>query len=127
MYACSNFYKSIHASFFKLTFSELQELNFKEMNNFVILATIAAIIILAAAAPNPQDQNELISKEAEIQSALEQALIKSALEDEDVAKLQNILAKVEHNFDSDKLSKAQLRSPNPNAHAQCWLWFCRQR
>ena len=43
------------------------------MKTFVTLATIAVISILAAAAS--WDKNELTSRKAEIQSALEQAMI----------------------------------------------------
>ena len=76
------------------------------MKIFVALATIAVVFVLAAAAP--QNENELASEEAEIQSALEQALIQSALEDEDETNLQNILAEAEQDTNDDDLNRAQV-------------------
>ena len=95
------------------------------MKIFVALATIPFVFILVAAAP--RDENELASRKAEIQSALEQALIQSALEDEDEAELQEIFAQAAKDFDDNDLNKAQLmkfvahmQSPKPNARAQWW-------
>ena len=59
--------------FFKHTLTKFQEFNCKKVKTFVTLATIAVISILAAAAS--WDENELTSRKAEIQSALEQAMI----------------------------------------------------
>ena len=105
------------------------------MKIFVALVSIAVIFIVAATATQNENEaemqklEELASEEAEVQSALEQALIQSALEDGDEADLQNILAETEQDTDDDDLNRAQLlkliasmQSPETRAHIQRWRW-----
>ena len=85
------------------------------MRKIFLLSTLAIFFIFAAAAPQDHDDEAdmqkmmgLASMKADIQSALKEALIQSALEDENEANLQNILAEAEQDPDGDELNNAQL-------------------
>ena len=102
------------------------------MRSIVILSTLAVLFFFAAAAPQDYEDEADVQKKVGlaqmIESALKQALVQSALEDEDEANLQNILAEAEQvPDDDDELNKAQLmkfianmQGPSSNAHSQWW-------
>ena len=126
----------MYLSFSSLSWTPNNSRNYnpKKMKIFVALTSFIILVVFAAAVPQDykdevemQKMGELASRKAAIQSALKQALIQSALEDEDDTSLQNILAKAEQEPDDDDLNRAQLlkliasaQSPEARAHAQRW-------